>query len=122
MAFNQKQTIRQPHFEVENWLTEEQIKEIKVYLTSNLNTYLNAVGHKEWLSLSSLVGGENENWPDPIIYVYNAYLAHDPNNAVKNAARDMGWILKSIINDDERIFETKKEYKGRKYVRIYRWL
>ena len=38
--------------------------------------------------------------------------------SIKQAAKDIGWIMKSVIFDDKRLFETKKEGTVRKY----RWI
>lgn len=69
----------------------------------------------EWFSLRDLMGGDNYYWEaTPLIFLYNKYKtkASDP---VKEAAKDAGWLLKEVIDNDKRQFETKVESLTRKY-------
>lgn len=66
----------------------------------------------EWFSVRDLFGGENFDWTGtPMRKQYDKHVskgkAHD--FAIKDAGKDAGWILKKILNDDHRNFETKKE-------------
>lgn len=72
----------------------------------------------EWFSLRDLVGGDNCQWsgtPLMPIYVKHKGVAED---AVKEAGKDTGWLLKRVLNDDQRTFESKKEGM----VKHYRWV
>jgi hypothetical protein len=74
----------------------------------------------EWFSLRDLMGGENYFWNDtPLIVLYNKYinLGKLNDDAVLGAGKDGGWLLKYVINQDKREFETKKEM-----VRKYKWI
>jgi len=72
----------------------------------------------EWFSLRDLMGGDNYYWQGtPLLPLYEK---HNPAKngweyAVEQAGKDSGWLLKSVIADDKRSFETKTEEQIRKY-------
>ena len=75
----------------------------------------------EWFSMRDLMGGDNYNWAGtPLLPLYTSQInAGAPQEAaVAQAGRDSGWLLKKVIADDARPFETKTEDLTRKY----RWL
>ena len=76
-----------------------------------------------------LVGGENKDWNGtPLQQVYDHYLEHykkdgktekeAEGSAHDQAAKDVGWLLKSMLHDDKRKF---KQIKGGR-VNSYKWL
>jgi hypothetical protein len=72
----------------------------------------------KWFSVRDLFGGENFDWKGtPIIKLYEKHKSKgkSDDNAIKDAGKDVGWILKKVIDDDDRKFETKKEELIRKY-------
>ena len=74
-----------------------------------------------WFSLRDLMGGDNSNWDrTPLFALYqkqeNAGLSVPA--AIEQAGKEGGWLLKRIISDDLRLFETKEE----KLIRQYRWI
>lgn len=55
-------------------------------------------------SLRDLVGGENKDWgetPLQAIYDYHISLGKTKEKAKKQAAIDAGWLLKSVLAEDE---------------------
>lgn len=75
----------------------------------------------EWFALRDLMGGPNFNWSaTPMAVLFDKHLAIGKTNeqAIDNAGKDGGWLLKRVINDDDRQFETIQEEQTRKY----RWL
>ena len=71
----------------------------------------------EWFSMRNLMGGENTDWGGtPLIVLYQKYLP--ASDAVERAGKDSGWLLKRVIDNDTRRFETKKE----DLIRKYRWV
>ncbi len=71
----------------------------------------------EWFSLRDLMGGANFHWQGtPLIKLYEKHRYK--KDSVKSAGIDAGWLLKAVINDDERVFETRK----RELIRQYRWV
>lgn len=74
----------------------------------------------EWFAMRDLMGGENFYWEGtPLIALYQKQLdlGKEGDEALKGAAIDSGWILKKVIDEDKRRFETKKK----DLVRMYRW-
>lgn len=73
----------------------------------------------EWLSLRDLMGGDNYYWnATPLMPLYNKHANSGSNDAIGNAAKDAGWLLKEIIEKDPRKFEQIKEQMTNKY----RWI
>jgi len=75
---------------------------------------------EEWFSVRDLFGGENFDWtgtPIGVLYEKHISKGKSDDNAISDAGKDAGWILKKIIEDDLRNFETKKE----ELIRKYRW-
>jgi hypothetical protein len=71
----------------------------------------------EWFSLRDLMGGENFHWQGtPLMPLYEKHEGVE--DAVARAGKDCGWMLKRVINDDSRIFETQKS----EMIRQYRWV
>lgn len=76
---------------------------------------------KEWFALRDLMGGDNYFWQGtPLMRLYDKHADNgkSPEEAVKSAAKDAGWLLKKVIVKDDRKFETCKEELTRKY----KWL
>lgn len=75
----------------------------------------------EWFALRDLMGGDNYYWDStPLMSLYEKHkdnIGKVWEDAVSGAAKDSGWILKRVLEDDKRRFDTKKEG----LVRMYRW-
>ncbi|KAF3984803.1 MAG: cell division protein SepF [Methylococcales symbiont of Hymedesmia sp. n. MRB-2018] len=72
----------------------------------------------EWFSLREFMGGENYYWqgtPMLPLYLKHKSKSSDP---VKAAGKDGGWLLKYVIVNDKRLFETRKK----ELIRQYRWI
>lgn len=75
----------------------------------------------EWFSMRDLMGGDNYYWQGtPLLPLYEKHenKGKDWESSVKDAGKDSGWLLKSVISADKRTFETKKE----ELIRKYRWI
>jgi len=73
----------------------------------------------EWFSVRDLLGGDNFDWNGtPLIVLFNKHKmkGKSDEDAIIDAGKDAGWIVKRVVNDDQRDFETKDEY-----TRKYRW-
>ena len=72
---------------------------------------------EEWFALRDLMGGDNTYWQGtPLMPLYDK---NSPSpDAYDLAGRDAGWLLKSVIANDSRVFDTKKA----ELVRHYRWV
>ncbi|MBC8756852.1 hypothetical protein H2O64_19415 [Kordia sp. YSTF-M3] len=76
---------------------------------------------EKWFSARDLFGGENFNWSGtPMIKLFDKHKSKGKtdDSAIKGAGKDAGWILKKVLNEDKRNFETKKG----DLVRKYRWI
>ena len=65
--------------------------------------------NNEWFALRDLMGGPNFDWSaTPMIVLYEKHIncGKPQDQAITDAAKDGGWLLKRVINDDERAFET----------------
>jgi hypothetical protein len=74
---------------------------------------------EEWFTVRDLQGGENFDWNGtPLITLYDKHIkkgkTHD--DAVKEAGKDAGRVMKRILHDDSREFLTEEGY-----VRSYKW-
>ena len=66
----------------------------------------------EWFTTRDLLGGDNYFWQGtPLFFLYKK------TENVEQAGKDAGWLLKKVIYNDKRSFQTKKEGM----VRQYRW-
>ncbi len=66
----------------------------------------------EWFSTRDLMGGANYFWQGtPFIVLYEKHISNGKSidEAIASAGKDSGWLLKRVIKDDKRQFETKKE-------------
>ncbi len=76
----------------------------------------------DWFAAKHLVGEQNHQWEGtPLIVVYEHYRATNPNKskryAEKQAAKAIGHMLKRVIVDDKRTFDTSIRAR----VRHYKW-
>jgi len=71
----------------------------------------------DWFSLRDLMGGPTWDWIGTPLYAIHQKHAPTAAEPVKEAGKDGGWILKAVINDDSRNFETREA----KLIREYRW-
>lgn len=75
----------------------------------------------EWFSIRDLMGGDNYYWQGtPLLPLYEKHANKDKDweSSVKDAGKDSGWLLKKVITEDKRTFETIKE----ELIRKYRWV
>lgn len=75
----------------------------------------------EWFAVRDLVGGENTDWtgtPLEPLFTKHRNSGKDVDEAFEAAAKDIGWIAKSVLAEDQRKFEN--DHSG--YVSRYRWL
>lgn len=72
----------------------------------------------EWFSMRDLMGGDNFYWEGtPLMALYKKHISDGKDNpvAIDRAGKDSGWLLKRVIEEDKREFNTKKEDLIRKY-------
>jgi len=109
MAFKEKQVLRSV-----SGLSDQEIIRIKDFLQGGIYCWCKN-RKEEWFSLRDLMGGDNFYWQGtPLIslYIKHKDTSTDP---VKDAGKDAGWILKTVIDEDKRFFITKIEARIRQY-------
>ncbi len=85
---------------------------IKHFLQGAIYCWCKNINQNEWFSLSELMGGKNFYWEGtPLMCLYTKHEKKGSENPVNQAGIDAGWLLKAVVNNDSRKFETKKEYQ-----------
>lgn len=99
-------------------LSEEDLQKIKAFLQGAVYCWC-AIRKSEWFCARDFIGGDNSYWqhyPLGVLYLRHIKDGYDHDYAFDQAAKDAGKILKHVLSEDHRMFETKKEY-----TRSYRW-
>ena len=99
-------------------LADIDLQKIKAFLQGAVYSWC-ITRKNEWFCARDFIGGDNyywEHYPLGVLYFrhINKHRGHD--YAFDQAAKDAGKILKRVLSEDHRMFETKKEY-----TRSYRW-
>lgn len=99
--------------------TENEINEMCIFLQGAV--YCWCKNRKdEWFAARDLLGGDNFNWEGtPLYRLFRYYLGDNNDNydyAVAEAGKAAGRLLKRVLHDDRRIFDTEDGY-----ARKYRW-
>jgi len=101
-------------------ISDQDLLLIKAYLQGSVYSWIkNRTG--EIFAARDLVGGENFDWfGTPLFCLFEKHrdLGKSNESAVDGAGKDLGWILKSVLHEDKRTFETHK--KG--MTKAYRWI
>ena len=93
---------------------------IKAYMQGAVYSWVKNRNGKAF-AVRDLVGGENFEWRGTPLYVlYQKHIAagKDSDSAVKAAARDLGWLVKTVLAEDKRTFVAGKGG----LVSTYRWI
>ncbi|EKB55933.1 hypothetical protein [Bergeyella zoohelcum] len=107
MSFKTNETIRDVY-----GISDEQKNAIMNFLQGAVYCWCKNRSD-EWFSIRDLMGGDNYYWEGtPLIALW------EKHKDVGAAGKDAGWLLKKVINNDKRTFETKKE----ELVRKYKWV
>ena len=69
----------------------------------------------EWFSLRDLMGGQNYYWEGTPMYALYAKHENTSSDPISQAGKDAGWLLKRLIRDDQRNFETREAHLIREY-------
>lgn len=96
-----------------------EIEMIKAYIQGAVHSHCNTCPDKP-LSVRLLFGEDNSDWsntPLQQVYIYHKYISrkNDPKN---EAARDIGWIFKRVLDEDVRKFECVGKDTGKIYTMI----
>lgn len=122
--FIDKVTIRRPSCLVKGMINSSELKLIEDALLIAVNTFLNNANPNTPFCLSDLVGNNNMPWLEPFSLIHNKYVeaGYDYHYAFVLSGRDMGWILKNILNSDTtKIYAVpNRMYRNGKQVLHYR--
>ncbi|HCZ36319.1 MAG TPA: hypothetical protein DHV26_10390 [Cytophagales bacterium] len=92
-------------------ITESQRQRIMDFLQGAVYSWCNSQKN-EWFAARDLLGGGNFHWAGtPMIVLYEK--SHD----IEQAGKDAGWLLKRVLQDDKRTFESSSDG----WVKQYRW-
>jgi hypothetical protein len=72
----------------------------------------------EQFAVRDLMGGENNDWdgtPLQVLYEKHVVAGKDHVSAVEAAGKDLGWLVKAVLDEDRRTFEVVKEELVNKY-------
>jgi hypothetical protein len=75
----------------------------------------------EWFSMRDLMGGDNYYWigtPLQVLYDKHENKGKDRDSSVKDAGKDSGWLLKKVLKNDRRTFDSKNEALIQNYIWI----
>ena len=89
-------------------ISNEELDRIKCFLQGSVYCWIKN-RKDEVFAARDLVGGENYDWNGtPLIPLYQKHIgsgkSHD--EAVSEAGKDLGWILKTVLHEDKREFEV----------------
>lgn len=100
-------------------LTAEQMQRIKDFLQGAVYCWCkNRKG--EWFTARDFLGGDNfywEHYPLGVLYFRHIDEGQSEDYAFNEAAKAAGRILKCVLAEDDRLFETEDGYTRR-----YRWI
>ena len=90
-------------------LTDIELEKIKAFLQGAVCCW--CLSHKgEWFMAKDLIADHKwENYPLDVLRSRYKNQGKDDKYAFYQASKDAGKILKKVLLEDERIFETKKE-------------
>lgn len=102
-----------------NGFDEIEIKEMCAFLQGAVYCWCKN-RKNEWFAARDLLGGDNYYWEGtPLMKLYDHFLNDKKDNgeyAVEEAGKAAGRLLKKVLFEDKREFETKEGF-----TRMYRW-
>lgn len=89
-------------------IADDDLNRIKCFLQGSVYCWVKN-RKDEGFAARDLVGGENDDWNGtPLLPLYQKHIeagkSHD--DAVIEAGKDLGWILKLVLDEDKRNFES----------------
>ena len=101
-------------------ITDEQRDAIKNFMQGAIYCWIkNRAG--EPFAVHNLMGGENALWHGtPLLALYEKHADAGKDDVAANeaAAKDLGWLVKSVLAGDKRSFEVHNNG----YVNTYKWV
>lgn len=100
-----------------NGVNPTDMQRIRDFLQDSVNSWCNVNG-KKCFAARDLVGVGNADWSGtPLHELYDRYIwsGKDTDYAYDQAGKDLGHILKSVLNADPRTFKTDGAGDVRRY-------
>jgi hypothetical protein len=91
-----------------NGIDDAERDSIKAFLQGAVYCWVKMKGNEPFAA-RDLVGGANRDWggtPLQVLYSKHANHGKDNDAAMEAAAKDVGWLLKSVLIGDKREFES----------------
>ena len=102
-----------------NGFSETEIDEMCAFLQGAVYCWCK-INQDKWFAARDLIGGDNFFWEGtPLFRLYEYYHNGDEQNAeyAKNeAGKAAGHLLKRVLIEDKRIFDTTEGFRTRCYV------
>ena len=89
-------------------INDEELTSIKSFIQGAVYCWIKN-RKDEIFAARDLFGGDNYDWNGtPLIALYNKHINQGKNidSAVDEAGKDVGWILKLVLYEDQRLFDT----------------
>lgn len=103
-------------------LDERDLRDIEMFMRGAVYCWIKNHPTK-WFAVHDLVGGLINDWEGtPLLILRDRNAARHPGNektAHDQAGRDLGWIVKSMLHEDGRMFRTRRVEDQ---PREYRWI
>lgn len=100
-------------------LTDSELHRIRAFFQGAVYCWCNNKETNEWFNARDFIGGNNfywEHYPLGVLYFRQINAGKTSDEAFEQAAKDAGTILKKVLADDDKTFETEGGYTRR-----YRW-
>lgn len=104
-------------YDISAKITNDEKEKIFYFIQGAVYSYCKNC-HGKSFAARDLFGGENADWTGtPLEVLYNWHMNNGSNNPVNSAGKDVGKLLKSVVENDERLFNNFKDY-----VNYYEWI
>lgn len=101
-------------------LSEEELSLCKDYIKGAVHGFTNNNSNEKFY-VCSLFGGENTLWKDtPLNYIYQYHYnkTKDYKKAHDSSAKDVGYLLKLVLCEDEKFYYEEFDAYTREYCRL----
>lgn len=104
-----------------NGISEKQLLDIEMFMRGAVYCWIK--NHPDrWFAVHDLVGGLINDWEGtPLLVLRGLRDEQDPLNeeaAYDAAGRALGWIVKTMLHQEDRRFRTRRVEKAREYLWI----
>jgi hypothetical protein len=112
MAFTEQSELRDV-----NGISAENKSSIKAFMQGAVYSWIKNNENKPF-AVRDLMGGENTDWTHtPLEMLYSKHInsGKDSDSAFTAAAIDLGWLVKSMLFEDKRIFKVGDAGRANSY-------